>query len=210
MKTTLYLPYFKGIEEDDFAVSNNYYKDENDYANAMRNNFNMTNAAVANGMNNYMNGSSINTYQSTDGQYYRFGGNNAQQTNDNDIAYAKCESIMCGEDGNDEDIDKFIAEYVSKDVQLYIFKLNLDTADEEFEQELNLWFNEHSSIQRYSNVKGDAWILENEPKRNLRLKFINKANEEKYAELVNCKIMEKQGMNIYVILTEEINLIDKI
>jgi hypothetical protein len=73
------------------------------------------------------------------------------------------------------------------------------------------------SVQKGNNFyylmespKGEDWVLDNEPKRNIKLKFTNNANEEKFAILVNCKIMEKQNMNIYVILAEEINLIDKI
>lgn len=207
MKVTLYLPYYD-YNDGDFDVSNDYYKSNEDYFNAMQQNVQQTRGAVIDSMSNYMNGGSMRDYQTSDGQTYRFG----QQTSQNEdkVAYAQCEATLYNEEGKDEKVDEFIEDYVSNDVQLYILNLDLDSSEEDFEQEINLWTTEHNNIQKYSEIKGDDWILDNEPKRNIKLKFINNANEEKFAELVNCKIMEKQGMNIYVVLAEEIKLIDKI
>ena len=36
------------------------------------------------------------------------------------------------------------------------------------------------------------------------------SDRQKFAELVNCKIMERQGLNIYVVLAEDVKLINKI
>ena len=207
MKVTLYLPYYD-YNDGDFDVKNDYYKSNEDYFNAMQQNVQQTRGAVINSMSNYVNGGSIRDYQTSDGQTYRYGQQASQ--NEDKVAYAQCEAILYNEEGKDEKVDEFIEDYVSNDVQLYILNLDLDSSEEDFEQEINLWTTEHNNIQKYSNVKGDDWVLDNEPKRNIKLKFTNNANEEKFAELVNCKIMEKQGMNIYVVLAEEIKLIEKI
>ena len=39
--------------------------------------------------------------------------------------------------------------------------------------------------------------------------FKNNSNEDIYAELVNCKIIEQSKINEYIILIEKIILIDK-
>lgn len=205
MQAILYLPYYD-YNDEAFDVGDNYYKNNSDYVNAMQQNFQATNNAVANKMANYINGQSVSDYQSIDGQTYRFA--KTSQDSEEKASYSECECIVYGEDGKDKTIDDFVSECVSNDVQLYVLKLNFDTIGDEFEEELILWTNEHNGLKRFSN--DEDWIFENEPKRNLKLKFINKANEEKFAELVNCKIMERQGLNIYVVLAEDVKLINKI
>ena len=206
MKVTLYLPYYD-YNDGDFDVSNDYYKSNEDYFNAIQQNVQQTRGAIMNSMYNQVNGSTVTAYHSSNGQTYRFGQRASQ--NEDKVSYAQCEATLYNEGGKEETVDEFISDYVSDDVQLYILRLDLDTSEEDFEQEINLWTTEHNKIQKYAKFKGDDWTLDNEPKRNIKLKFTNNANEEKNAELVNCKIMEKQGMNIYVLLVEEIKLIDK-
>jgi len=207
MKVKLYMPFYD-YNDGDFDTDENFYKNDAEYFNAMQKSVEQTSRAVEAGMNNYMNGGSVGGYKSSDGQTYRFA--NKTSVSEDKVSYAECDAVLYGEDGNDRSVDDFIADYVSKDVQLYILKLDLDTSDEDFEQEINLWDIEHKKIQNYTKIKGEDWVFDNEPKRNIKLKFTNNANEEKFAILVNCKIMEKQNMNIYIILAEEINLIDKI
>lgn len=207
MNVTIYFPYYE-YNDNDFSVDDNFYKSNEDYFNAIKENIQNTRNDVIQGMNNYMNNGSIKTYKALDGETYRY--NDKRRENEEKVAYSKCEALIYNEDGKEVSIDNFISDYVSKEMKLYVFKLNLDSAEEEFEQELNLWSTEHSNIQKYNNSKNEDWIFENEPIRNIRIKFINNANEEKYAELVNCKLMEKQGFNIYVVLSEQIKLIDKI
>lgn len=207
MKVTLYLPYYD-YNDGDFDVSNDYYKSNEDYFNAMQQNVQQTRSAVIDSMSNYMNGGSMRDYQTSDGQTYRFG----QQTSQNEdkVAYMQCEATLYNEEGKDEKVDEFIEDYVSNDVQLYILNLDLDSSEEDFEQRLICGQLNTITSKSILILRVMTGILDNEPKRNIKLKFINNANEEKFAELVNCKIMEKQGMNIYVVLAEEIKLIEKI
>lgn len=210
MKVTTYLPYYD-YNDGDFDVNNDYYKSNDDYFNAMQRNVEQTRNAVTNGMVNYLNNGSVSEFKSSDGQTYRFG-QKTSQTQEK-VAYSKCEAIVYGEDGKEKDVDSIISDCVSKDVQLYILKFDLDTSEEDFEQELNLWSIEHKRIEEASKrikINKDKWQLDNEPQRNIRISFKNKANEEKYAEMVNCKIVEKPNGNTYIIISEEINLIDKI
>lgn len=207
MNVTIYFPYYE-YNDNDFSVDDNYYKSNEEYFNAIKENIQNTRNDVIQGMNNYMNNGSIKTYKALDGETYRY--NDKRRESEEKVAYSKCEALIYNEDGKEVSVDDFISDYVSKEMKLYVFKLNLDSAEEEFEQELNLWSTEHSNIQKYNNSKNEDWVFENEPIRNIRIKFINNANEEKYAELVNCKLMEKQGFNIYVVLSEQIKLIDKI
>lgn len=71
MQAILYLPYYD-YNDEAFDVGNDYYKNNSDYVNAMQQNFQATNNAVANKMANYINGQSVSDYQSIDGQTYRF------------------------------------------------------------------------------------------------------------------------------------------
>lgn len=207
MNVTIYFPYYE-YNDNDFSVDDNYYKSNEDYFNAIKENIQNTRNDVIQGMNNYMNNGFIKTYKALDGETYRY--NDKSHESEEKVGYSKCEALIYNEDGKEVSVDDFISDYVSKEMKLYVFKLNLDSAEEEFEQELNLWSTEHNNIQKYNNSKNEDWVFENEPIRNIRIKFINNANEEKYAELVNCKLMEKQGFNIYVVLSEQIKLMDKI
>ncbi len=206
MNITVYLPYYE-YNDNDFEVDKDYYKSNDEYFNAIRENIQSTRNDVIQGMNNYMNNGSVKAYKDEYGQTYRYA--NKERESEDKVAYSKCEALIYDSNGKEETVDNFISDYVSKEMQLYVFKFNLDTADEEFEQEVNLWTTEHNKIQKY-NERDEDWVFENEPIRNIKIKFTNNANEEKYAELVNCKLMEKQSLNIYVVLVEEIKLIDKI
>ena len=206
MNITVYLPYYE-YNDNDFEVDKDYYKSNDEYFNAIRENIQSTRNDVIQGMNNYMNNGSVKAYKDEYGQTYRYA--NKEREGEDKVAYSKCEALIYDSNGKEETVDNFISDYVSKEMQLYVFKFNLDTSDEEFEQELNLWTTEHNKIQKY-NERDEDWVFENEPIRNIKIKFTNNANEEKYAELVNCKLMEKQSLNIYVVLVEEIKLIDKI
>lgn len=206
MNITVYLPYYE-YNDNDFEVDKDYYKSNDEYFNAIRENIQSTRNDVIQGMNNYMNNGSVKAYKDEYGQTYRYA--NKGRESEDKVAYSKCEALIYDSNGKEETVDNFISDYVSKEMQLYVFKFNLDTADEEFEQEVNLWNTEHNKLQKY-NERDEDWVFENEPIRNIKIKFTNNANEEKYAELVNCKLMEKQSLNIYVVLVEEIKLIDKI
>jgi hypothetical protein len=52
--------------------------------------------------------------------------------------------------------------------------------------------------------------LAREPKRNLKLHFKNNADEDIYAVLVDCRIMDVAEGGSLVLFVEKISLVDKI
>ena len=59
-------------------------------------------------------------------------------------------------------------------------------------------------------MAGDARDASREPKRNVKMHFKNNANEDIYAMLDNCKIMDDSEPGTFIVYVEKINLIDKI
>ena len=89
-------------------------------------------------------------------------------------------------------------------------EFNLDTVEEEFESEMNVWGREHNKINSYRGKAGEAWVASKEPKRNLKMAFKNNAGETIYALLENCKIMDNSERDNWILYVERISLIDKI
>lgn len=197
MKVKAYLSYYSS-DYNVFDASKDFYKTSDDYIKAINDNSFASNKSF---------NSPTNVYKGTDGQEYRYP--NTSQESEDKVEYTECEAILCDKSGNEKTVDDFISDYVSQDVQLYVLKFDLDNCDPDFEEELNLWYTEHDNIQKCSDKHSNEWILNNEPKVDVFIVFKNKANETKYAKLSNCKIMEKQKLNIYILLVEQVNLIDK-
>ena len=76
--------------------------------------------------------------------------------------------------------------------------------------EISLWAREHKSINKYKDYKGEEWAWVNEPKRNVKVHFVNNANEDLYAILENCKIMDIVDDNSMILYIEKFKLIDNI
>ena len=112
--------------------------------------------------------------------------------------------------GDEDTVDGFIEKFAQQKQFLEIVEFNLDTSEEEFETELALWVKEHNSINQYVDKLGEDWVLAKEPKRNLKLNFKNNANEDIYAVLVDCRIMDADKGGSLVLFVEKITLIDKI
>lgn len=197
MKVKTYLTY-NSTDYGTFDANQNFYKSSDDYIKAMKNSVNTDKTPF---------NSSTIVYKGTDGQEYRY--SNTSQENEDKVVYTECDAMLCDKDGKDKTVDDFISDYVSRDVQLYVMKFDFDNCDSDFEEEMNLWYIEHYNIQKYSDKHNNDWVLKNEPKVDMLIEFQNNANETKYAKLVNCKIMEKQNFNIYILLVEQVNLIDK-
>ena len=177
----LYLPYYD-YNDGAFDVNDEYYN-ENEYIDAISSEYNKNKDIVFNSMLDYNNGSR-NVFTSTDGQTYKFGSKASQ--NEDKVAYSSCEGVLYNEDGE------------------------IDTPEEEFETELSLWTKEHSNINAYKSQQGEEWAWVNEPQRNVKIAFKNKANDDVYAVLENCKIMDIVDRNMYIVFVEKISLIDRI
>ena len=206
MKVTLYLPYYD-YNDGAFDVSNDYYKNEEDYAKMVEQEYNKNKDIVFNSMLDAKNGSG-SLVQGSDGQTYKFG----QQTSQNEdkVAYSSCEGILFDIGGSEDTVDGFISKFAAQKQFLEIVEFDLDTSEEEFESEISLWIREHNNINKYVDKLGEDWVLAKEPKRNVKVQFKNNANEDVYAVLENCKILEIIEKNSFVLFVERITLVDKI
>ena len=200
MKVTLYLK-LEGFDDGDFDISNDYYKSDEDFFDAMdKENKKYSNVAydvISNLGNNAKNKTA------------KFGSLSNSTKNARENNY-KSEALLLDEKGNDETVDNLIANCVSQDVAINIVKFNRDSMDEEFEEDYNFWVDEHENLSQYKDKLGEDTIWQNEPTRTFYAEFLNKANETKYARFENCKILDKGDNDEYAILAEKITLIDKI
>ena len=200
MKATLYIE-MENYEDGDFDVSNNYYKSDEEFFDAMdKENKKYSNVAydAISGLGNLSNK-----------KVAKFGNQNNFSKNAATNNY-KSEAIILNENGEDETVDNLISNCVSQDVVVNIIKFNRDNMDEEFEEDFNFWIDDHNNINKYKDKLGEDKVFENEPTRNFKVEFLNNANETKYAMMVNCKVLEQEGNDEYAILAEKIILIDNL
>ena len=205
MEVTLYLPYYD-YNDGAFDVNNDYYNEE-DYINAVSSEYNKNKDIVFNSMLDAKNGSG-SLVQGSDGQTYKFGQQTAQS--EEKVTFSKCGGTLLDVDGEDETVDKFIEKFARQEQFLEIIEFNLDTVEEEFETEVSLWVKEHNNINQYADKLGEEWVLAKEPKRNIKVQFKNNANQDVYAVLEDCKIMDIVDDNMFAIFVERITLIDNI
>lgn len=205
MEVTLYLPYYD-YNDGAFDVNNDYYNEE-DYINAVSNEYNKNKDIVFNSMLDAKNGSG-SLVQGSDGQTYKFGQQTAQS--EEKVAYSKCEGVLWDIGGSKDTVDGFIDKFAKQEQFLEIVEFNLDTVEEEFETEVSLWVKEHNNINQYADKLGEDWVLAKEPKRNIKVQFKNNANQDVYAVLEDCKIMDIIEDNSFILYVERITLIDNI
>lgn len=205
MEVTFYLPYYD-YNDGAFDVDNGYYNEE-EYAKAMSEEFNKNKDIVYNSMMDFKNGSR-GLFEGTDGKVYKFGQKTSQ--NEEKVAYSSCNGKLYDIEGSEDTVDGIIEKFAKQKQFLEIVEFDLDSSEEEFETELTLWKREHDKINQYGEKLGEDWVLAKEPKRNLKIHFKNNANEDIYAVLVDCRIMETVNDGSFVVFVEKITLIDKI
>ena len=205
MEVTLYLPYYD-YNDGAFDVNGEYYN-ENEYIDAISNEYNKNKDIVFNSMLDYNNGSR-NVFTSTDGQTYKFGEKTPQ--NEEKVAYSKCNGVLYDDNGNVENVDNLIDRFVQQKSFIEMVEFDDSSSEEEFVSEISLWVKEHNAINQYREFKGDEWTWVNEPKRNVKIKFLNNANEDIYAIWENCKIMDIIEGNSIILFIEKMRLIDYI
>ncbi len=203
MEVTLYLPYYD-YNDGNFDVSNDYYS-EDEYSNAMSKNFNESKDIVYNSVLAAKNGTG-SLVQGSDGHTYKFGQKTSQS--EDKVAFSKCEGILSDISGEEDTVDSIISKFASQKQFLEIIDFDLDTSEEEFETELSLWTREHNSINKYKDQLGEDWVLAKEPKRNLKVHFKNKANQDTYAIFEDCRIMDIMDKTSFVLFVEKISLVD--
>ncbi len=200
MRATLYIE-MENYEDGDFDISNDYYKSDEEFFDAMdRENKKYSNVAydAVNGLGNLSNKNTA-----------KFLNQKTAQKNISTNNY-KSEAIILNENGEDETVDGLVTNCVSQDVVVNIIKFNRDSMDEEFEEDYNFWVDEHEKLSEYKDKLGEDKIWQNEPTRTFYVEFLNKANETKYVRFENCKILDKGENDEYAVLSEKITLVDKI
>ena len=203
MKVELYLPYYD-YNDGAFDVSNDYYGDEQDYIKAMSNEYNKNKDIVYNSM---LNGS-IGSVQGVDGQTYKFGEKTPQ--NEEKVAYSSCNGVLYNDTGVAESVDGLINQFAKQKPFVEMVEFDDSSSEEEFISEMSLWVKEHNAINKYREFKGDEWTWVNEPKRNVKIHFLNNANEDIYAIWEDCKIMDIIEGNTIILFIEKMRLIDYI
>lgn len=205
MEVTLYLPYYD-YNDGAFDVNNDYY-DENEYINAVSSEYNKNKDIIYNSVMDAKNGVG-SLLQGGDGQTYKFGQKTSQS--EDKVAYSKCNGTLYDIGGSKDTVDGFIEKFAAQKQFLEIVEFDLDTVEEEFETEISLWVKEHNNINSYADKLGEDWVLAKEPKRNIKLHFKNNANEDIFAVLEDCKIMDIIEDNSFILFVERITLIDNI
>jgi len=205
MEVTLYLPYYD-YNDDAFDVGNNYYN-EGEYAEKMSSEYNNSKDIVYNSVLNAQNGNGT-IVQGFDGQAYKLG---SRQTQSEDkVAFSSCKATMYGGNGEHETVDNLIAHYVDGKPFVEMVELDDDVSEDEFISEISLWVKEHNGINKYKEFKGEDWAWVNEPKRNIKISLVNKADETIYGNIENCKIMDIVDGRTMIIYIEKFTLIDEI
>lgn len=205
MEVTFYLPYYD-YNDGAFDVKDGYYNEE-EYAKAITEEYNKNKDIVYNSMMDFKNGSR-GLFEDSDGKVYKFGQQTPQK--EEKVAYSSCEGMLYDVENSDESVNGFIEKFAVQKPFLEIVEFNLDSSEEEFETELALWKREHEKINKYGEKLGEDWVLAKEPKRNLKVHFKNNSNEDVYAILVDCRIMDTINDGSFVIFVEKITLVDNI
>ena len=188
-------------DDGDFDIRDDYYKSDEDFFNAARAE-SERNAYLANEVSSNLG----NLVQKNTAHFY----NPIYNINSKKETYSANNVKMLNENGNDETIDDFITDCVNDDVAVYTLLFNPDDIDPEFEEEYLSWVGEHNNINGLLDKYGVNWVWINEPSRMFEIEFKNNANETKYAEMANCKIVELDSKNPYscTVLAERVNLIN--
>jgi len=205
MEVTLYLPYYD-YNDDAFNASDEYYGD-GEYTNAIADEFNRSKDVVYNSMVNAKNGQG-SLVSGMDGHTYKFGQKTSQS--EDKVSYSSCKATLYDEDGEDDTVDGVITKFAKQTPFMEMVEFNLDTVEEEFEGEMNVWSREHNKINSYRQKAGDEWVASKEPKRNVKMHFKNKAGEDIYAVLEDCKIMDNSERDNWILYVNRISLIDKL
>ena len=205
MEVTLYLPYYD-YNDDAFTASDNYYG-EGEYASAVSDEY-YKNKDIVEQYGIDMKNGRTGLFSGQDGQTYKFGQKTSQ--NEEKVSYSGCKAMLYNEDGDDETVDGLITSFARQESFIEMVEFNLDTVEEEFETEMNMWSKEHTKINSYINKCGELWVASKEPKRNMKMCFKNDAGEDTYALLEDCKIMDNSERDNWILYVNKIKIIDKI
>ena len=203
MEAKIYLQYVS-YDDNLFSTSDDYYKDENAYMNAITEEYERNKDVVTNSILDMIDGSG-GLYSGVDGNTYTFGQKTPQM--EEKYSYTKCDCTIFNENGENESVDNIISKLVSQQPTVYMIELDRDTSDEEFEEELRMWTNDHNGINQYKSFKGDDWAWANEPVRNIKISFKNKNDETVNMMLCDCRILDIINDSSYILYIERMEMI---
>ena len=182
-------------DDGDFDVSNTYYKSDEEYFAKMEREEQMYSNVAYDVVSNLGNNSKGKTASFQIKNNYK----------DDNAKYFSCSAKLYDAEHNEENVDNLIRYCVEGDVVIFTIGFNMDEMSDEIYENIRFWESDHVNINRYIDKLGEDKVWENEPKRNLMIEFLNKANETKRIDLHNCRLIEINGSE-YTILAEKIEL----
>lgn len=205
MDVEFYLPY-SDYNDDSFSVSENTFKDESEYIKAITDDFdkhkNIDYELEINAKNTHR-----DDFLGTDGQFYSL--TKKMHQNANKVAYSKCNGTLFNSNGENDTVDELIEKFAKQEQFVEMVELKLDSIEEEFETDFLMYLKEHKEIDSYSLSMGEEWSWNHEPKRDIRIVFKNKANQNVYAVLENCKVMDIVDDKTFILFVDKMTLVDK-
>lgn len=117
--------------------------------------------------------------------------------------YAKCKCTLYDENNTPMTIDKLLGYYGKNELIMMILEIDLSSAEEEFEGELNGWVNDHYRLDlKFDSSSEDRCLLE--PKRDLKVVFKNLKGNDTYCVLSNTMLLEKGDAEHYFIIVDKV------
>ena len=121
----------------------------------------------------------------------------------NETKYAKCKCTLYDEDNNPMTLDKLLGYYGKNELIMMILEIDLSSAEEEFEGELNTWVNDHYRLDsKFERCDNDRFLVE--PKRDLKIVFKNLKGNDTYCTLANTMMFEKGDAEHYFIIVDKV------
>lgn len=193
MNATLFLPYIDYYNTK-FDVDDSYYT-ENSYENALNDEYNKNKDIVYNTINDYFDGNiSVLKQGNNQGNTINFFNTKTPKIEEK-TRYSTCDAILYNSSMEDCDINYLLQHLGGKNMFELIVKLNFDTIEEEFEEDLKLWVKTHNNIN--STMNSDEWKFKNEPKKNIRIKI----DCGEY-DLIGCILLETSNDSFFIIVSE--------
>ena len=158
---------------DDKFDANGFYGDSNSYIEALR---------------------KYSMQDSTEMQY---------EAKDNEVKYTKCNCTLYDENNEPMTIDKFVGYYNTNELIMIGMEFDLSTMEDDFESELNSWYNDHKRLDDEPNIDEDQRFLV-EPKRDLKVVFKNLKDKDTYCTLSNVMMLEKVDNEHYFMIVNKV------
>lgn len=184
------------IQDANSHTYDDYYKD-GEYVKALYDDYNKTKDAVSQLMAN-------NSVHRKSDAPFRKGSNNHTKTFK--TLYTECPITIYNEHYQEESVDELIKKMLEPTAHVEIFAIHIAEADEEFLTEWTLWATEHKKISEYAKTQDEEWGLTHEPIRNLKLKFINHANNEVEINLQCCRLLDIMKENTFIVYIANMSL----